>query len=386
MQKTKQHKEPLETRKADLRAAYSKAWLNLFRCGGQLSSKDDDLFTVYTMMWGIAPNKISGWEYPMYLKERLLTGSTFVNKCVDGSEKDNEKWDEIVIDNTQLNLIKYYQENDIAYITIRDERGCILVSENKEMIFEFSSFMVLAPYEYFPQYMLDAIVFTENRTTRYYYLAQGKDGVRAMDMNIRDIDVDIEMNYNDDLPYTEIIDALESEESSIIIFRGKPGTAKSTLIRHLISRLDDRDFVYLDHSCFDMMTDASFIETLADYENSVLILEDCEDMVKDRSHGNSKMAALLNLSDGLLADSFKFKILCTFNADVAKIDKALLRKGRLKIDYEFKELTPAKTATLASKLGKDIKPGESLTVGDIYNYGETVEFSQNDKKCIGFNI
>ena len=57
----------------------------------------------------------------------------------------------------------------------------------------------------------------------------------------------------------------------------------------------------------------------------------------------------------MLADSFKFKILCTFNADVAKIDKALLRKGRLKIDYEFKELTPAKTAALASKLGKDIK-------------------------------
>jgi hypothetical protein len=43
------------------------------------------------------------------------------------------------------------------------------------------------------------------------------------------------------------------------------------------------DFVYLDHSCFDSMTDSSFIQTLADYENSVLILEDCEDMVKDRT-------------------------------------------------------------------------------------------------------
>ena len=379
-------KETFENRCSQLRQAYSKAWHDRFRNGGEVASKDDDLFAVYTLMWGIAPNKISGWEYPMYLKERIVTGSTFMDKCVDGSEKENDKWNEIVADNTQLNLIDYYKKNDIAYVTIRDERGCILITENKEIIFEFGSFMVLAQYEYFPQYLLDAIVFTENRTTRYYYLAQGKDGVRAMDMNIRDIDVDIDLNYNDDLPYDEIVDALESDESSIIIFRGKPGTAKSTLIRHLITTLDDRDFVYLDHSCFDMMTDASFIETLADYENSVLILEDCEDMVKDRSHGNSKMAALLNLSDGLLADSFKFKILCTFNADVAKIDKALLRKGRLKIDYEFRELTPAKTAALASKLGKDIQPGESLTVGDIYNYGETVEFSKSDKRAIGFNV
>lgn len=380
------HTETLEMRRQDLRRAYSKAWKTLFEGGAAVSSKDDDLFAVYTLMWGVAPNKISGWEYPMYLKERMTGGSTFADKCVDGSEKDNDRWNEIIVENTQLNLMRYYDAHDIAYVTVRDDRGCILITENKEIVIEFGSFMVLAEYEYFPQYMLDAIVFTENRTTRYYYLAQGKDGVRAMDMNIRDIDVNIDMNYNDDLPYDEIVSALESDESSIIIFRGKPGTAKSTLIRHLITTLDDRDFVYLDHSCFDMMTDASFIETLADYENSVLILEDCEDMVKDRSHGNSKMAALLNLSDGLLADSFKFKILCTFNADVAKIDKALLRKGRLKIDYEFRELTPAKTAALASRLGKNIKPGESLTVGDIYNYGETVEYSKTDKRGIGFSV
>ena len=380
------HTETLEMRRQDLRRAYSKAWKTLFEGGAAVSSKDDDLFAVYTLMWGVAPNKISGWEYPMYLKERMTGGSTFADKCVDGSEKDNDRWNEIIVENTQLNLMRYYDAHDIAYVTVRDDRGCILITENKEIVIEFGSFMVFAEYEYFPQYMLDAIVFTENRTTRYYYLAQGKNGVRAMDMNIRDIDVNIDMNYNDDLPYDEIVSALESDESSIIIFRGKPGTAKSTLIRHLIMTLDDRDFVYLDHSCFDMMTDASFIETLADYENSVLILEDCEDMVKDRSRGNSKMAALLNLSDGLLADSFKFKILCTFNADVAKIDKALLRKGRLKVDYEFRELTPAKTAALASRLGKDIKPGESLTVGDIYNYGEIVEYSKTDKRGIGFNV
>ena len=71
---------------------------------------------------------------------------------------------------------------------------------------------------------------------------------------------------------------------------------------------------------------------------------------------------------------------------MAKIDKALLRKGRLKVDYEFRELTPAKTAALASRLGKDIKPGESLTVGDIYNYGEIVEYSKTDKRGIGFNV
>ena len=90
----------------------------------------------------------------------------------------------------------------------------------------------------------------------------------------------------------------------------------------------------------------------------------------------------MNLADGLLGDGLKLKFLCTFNANINSIDKAVLRKGRLKYQYEFKALTPEKTQILAKELGKNIPEGKSLTVGEIYNYEEDNNASFKHK--IGF--
>lgn len=374
-----------ETRMKNLERIVKEGWASYMDKGGRMdASIDDIIFVVYRYIYNTVPHKISTWKYPTYMKERI-TSSTFGDKCKDGSEKDNDKWEDIIVENTFLNLLEFYRKNHIATYVMRYDNAPIIFTDTYEIFLDFGQINICAPYDYLPQYVLDALVFCDENTSRYYYLAYGKDGYSSIDLDIKQIDVDLEMNYNDDLPYDEIVEALESDEASLIILRGEPGTAKSTLIRHLITNLD-MDFVYLDHSCFDSMTDSSFINTLADYENGVLILEDCEDMIKDRiNEGNNKLAALLNLSSGLLADSFKFKIICTFNAPIKNVDKALLRKGRLKVDYEFKKLTPAKTAALAAKLGKKIKPGESMTCGDIYNADKTVRFGQQKEKSkIGF--
>lgn len=369
----------------ELKNKFDAAWSRIYTSGINIdTSIDDMMMPLFYYMFGYIPHKINTWKYPSYMKERIRT-SNFGDKCVDGSEKENDKWDNIILENTINNLVEYYKKNNIAYFLWHYDSGPILITELEEIVIYFGNMLFFAKYDTLPQYVLDNLVFCDEGTTRYYYLAYGKNGYETIDLDIKEQDVDIEMNYNDDLPYDEIVEALESEEAGLIILRGEPGTAKSTLIRHLITTLD-MDFVYLDHSCFDSMTDSSFIQTLADYENSVLILEDCEDMVKDRTADgtNNKIAALLNLSSGLLADSFKFKIICTFNAPIAKVDKALLRKGRLKVDYEFKKLTPQKTAALAAKLGKDIKPGESMTAGDIYNNEKTVEFGVRKNNKVGF--
>ena len=122
------------------------------------------------------------------------------------------------------------------------------------------------------------------------------------------------------------------------------------------------------------------------YNNSVIILEDCERILVDRNNGNSLIGTLLNLSDGIISDAFNLKFICTFNADIASIDKAILRKGRLKVKYEFDKLTADKTEALGKKLGKDIKKGESLTLADIYNYDVTPDAGGKKKKTIGFGM
>ena len=105
-------------------------------------------------------------------------------------------------------------------------------------------------------------------------------------------------------------------------------------------------------------------------------------MLADRTTGNNKLSALLNLSDGIIGDSFNFKFICTFNANVTKLDKALLRRGRMKLKYEFKSLSPEKTQALGKQLGYDIPEGKSLSLADIFNYG--VDNGNVEEKKVGF--
>ena len=80
-----------------------------------------------------------------------------------------------------------------------------------------------------------------------------------MTMRIKSREMDIEKNYNDDLPYKQIVDFLNSEDCGLVILNGDAGTGKTSLIRHFIKEID-KDFLYLDQSSFDNITDVSFLK------------------------------------------------------------------------------------------------------------------------------
>ena len=91
----------LSVRVGDLRDSYNKAWNLFFRDGnnGDMSI-DDRLFAIYVLMFGEAPNKILSWDYPTYMKDRLLKDNPFSDKCIDGSEKQTDKWENVLFPNT----------------------------------------------------------------------------------------------------------------------------------------------------------------------------------------------------------------------------------------------------------------------------------------------
>ena len=73
-----------------------------------------------------------------------------------------------------------------------------------------------------------------------------------------------------------------------------------------------------------------FIDLLIDNPNTVVIVEDAENIIMDRrTSGSSAVSNLLNISDGLLADFLNVQLICTFNSSVTMVDSALMRKGRL---------------------------------------------------------
>lgn len=197
--------------------------------------------------------------------------------------------------------------------------------------------------------------------------------------------IDIEKNYNDDFPYEKICKLMETEDKAeLIFFYGEPGTGKTSLIKHLISKYKESSFVFMDGTILANTPQHKLMSYFLDNQNTIFILEDCEKALKDRndvySGYNNVMPILLNITDGVIADVLGIKLICTFNTSLDKIDKALLRKGRLSLKYEFKKLTKDKVANI---LGYNVD--KDMSLAEIYNIEEENDFSKKIQKKIGFN-
>ena len=198
--------------------------------------------------------------------------------------------------------------------------------------------------------------------------------------------IDITEFYNDDfIEVDKTISAfMEKKESGIILLHGEPGTGKTTYIKHLICKFTEREFIFVQNDFVSDLLKPTFISFLLQNKNAVLIIEDAEKAVVPRelSSEGSVVSTILQLTDGLFSDFLNIKIICTFNTDIDRIDKALLRKGRMVAKYNFTALSPEKTAALSKKLGHEEVEGE-LTLADIFGY-DKLDFKNSPKRKIGF--
>lgn len=226
-------------------------------------------------------------------------------------------------------------------------------------------------------------IFKEERKKSFNYITCYNTGFTSNEFDLPEgLSIPLN-NYLPDFPWQKLTNFCEGEKPGIFMLYGDPGCGKSMIIRKLISECDT-DFYILDSSILNNITSTLFIDFLTDEcSNCVLVLEDCEALLRNRDEVfNPFISALLNLTDGLLGDGLKLKFICTFNTDINKVDSALLRKGRLTGKYEFKRLPKDKANEVCRSLGlKEIDREASLA--DIYNQEEN-DFSKKEVRRIGF--
>jgi len=200
--------------------------------------------------------------------------------------------------------------------------------------------------------------------------------------------IDIELNYGKKFMkiHKTIVERLNTKnDKGIILFHGEPGTGKTSYIKYL-TKLLDKKILFIPPTMAEALSEPSIIPFLLENKNSILIIEDAERVIADRETQGTSMGVsnILNITDGILGDCLNIQIIATFNSSRDKIDKALLRPGRLIVEHKFDKLDVLSTNKLFKHLKIEKESNDEMTLADIYNINVDIHKSENKTKKIGF--
>ena len=183
--------------------------------------------------------------------------------------------------------------------------------------------------------------------------------------------------------HQEFIGKLQEKSHGLTIFEGSPGTGKTCYLRHLMGELQESHrFYFIPTSNLGVLSRSDFIGLWADQRRHysdrkfAVVLEDSDSALMTRGSDNrEQVSAILNLSDGMLADFLRLQIICTINCTAADIDQALLRPGRLLCHRVFGKLDYTNAARLAVSLGKQLPVVRDYSLAEIFNGHDLTEIS-----------
>lgn len=318
----------------------------------------------------------------------VLPSVNFMNR-VDGEkafESFKEKYSHLV---KYVHKYRWYKRERKNY---QFDKTVVITNNNCIVEFDDDCFTLLhdAKQEDFVNDLTGIVAQFKERQKRrpleINLIAQERGGLGLKAMEIKRTQLDIDLFYEDDF---KEVDALirkrlgKNQDKGIVLLHGLPGTGKTTYLRYLIGKIRKR-VLFLSPAIAGYLMNPEFIELLVDNPNTVVIIEDAENIIMDRKVKNSSAVSnLLNISDGLLADFLNVQLICTFNSALTMVDSALLRKGRLIARYEFGKLSARKAQRLSNHLGHQLIIEKPMTIAEIAHPGEKQDVVKQ-VEAIGF--
>jgi len=214
-------------------------------------------------------------------------------------------------------------------------------------------------------------------------------GYDTTSFELPDQKLDIELGYGKGFKpiHEKIINTLNQKNGKgLVLLHGTPGTGKTHYLKYIASKVKDKRVLFIPPYLADFITSPEMTPFLIQNSNSILFIEDAERVITDRNNGGANgVSNILNITDGILSDILKIQIVATFNMDKAKIDSALLRKGRLIAEHKFDALPIEDANNLINHLSKNYVATKPMTLTEIYNLEETEYKSEDKYSPIGFN-
>ena len=228
-----------------------------------------------------------------------------------------------------------------------------------------------------------------SKDSKVSILLKTQVGLEVRTHTIKPYRIDFETMYNDDFLeiHNRVKKSITDENKGVVLFHGIAGSGKTNYIKWLTSQVPNKKFIFVPTSMIASLTDPSFMGVLIDHKNSVLVLEDCENYIAERTAYNSNtdvVSSILNIADGMLSDVLECQLICTFNSDISKIDSALLRKGRLIAEYKFKELTVEKCNSYLRSIGKEPNITSPCSLAELTNMETKALKEDTNSPKIGF--